>query len=109
MNLKIISLESFSRDVKKLFKKYKQLPKDLKTLQEELYLNPHSGIELGHNCYKIRLANSSIPTGKSGGFRIIYYFLDTRNNLYLMKMYSKIELENISEEKILAILRKYKL
>jgi len=105
MNLNIKTLESFNKDVKKLFKKYKQLPSDLKLLGDELSLNPKSGIELGNGCYKIRLANSSIPTGKSGGFRIIYYYLDTQNNLYLMSIYSKSELENIDDKTVLNILR----
>jgi len=105
MNLNIISLENFKRDIKKLFKKYKQITKDLKTLQQELEKNPKAGIELGSYCYKIRVANSSVPTGKSGGFRVIYYYLDNENNIYLMAIYSKSELSNISESKILAILQ----
>ena len=105
MNLNIISLDSFSKEVKKLSKKYKLLSSDLKELLNILEKDPKAGIELGNSCYKIRLANSSIPTGKSGGFRVIYYYLDNDNNLYLMSMYSKTELENISDEKLLNILK----
>jgi len=100
MNLKIISLSTFTKDVKKLHKKYKGIAKDLRTLESELQENPKCGIHLGNACYKIRLKNASVPTGKSGGFRVIYYYLDEENNLYLMAMYSKTELENISDEKI---------
>ena len=105
MNLNIKTLGCFDKDVKRLFKRYKQLPNDLKVLNKELLENPKSGIELGNRCYKIRLANSSIPTGKSGGFRIIYYHIDTNENLYLMSMYSKNELENIDDKTILNILK----
>ena len=105
MNLNIKTLSCFDKDVKRLFKKYKQLPNDLKLLKEELSNKPTSGIELVNRCYKIRLANSSIPTGKSGGFRIIYYYIDSDNNLYLMSMYSKNELENIDDKIILNILK----
>ncbi len=73
-------------------------------MQDSLKEDPKAGIELGKNCYKIRLANSSVPTGKSGGFRVIYYFLDKDEHIYLMAMYSKSELENFSEEKIIEIL-----
>lgn len=106
MNLKITSLESFAKDIKKLFKKYKLITNDLKKLQEELLENPKAGVNLGNNCYKIRLANSSVPTGKSGGFRVIYYYLDEENNIYLMSIYSKSDLENISNEKLSDILSK---
>ncbi|MBL1243397.1 MAG: hypothetical protein COA39_003205 [Sulfurimonas sp.] len=104
MNLKIVSLTNFTKEVKKLYKKYKSLPQDLKALSKELQRNPQAGISLGRNCYKIRLANSSIPTGKSAGFRVIYYYLDEYDNLYLMSIYSKGDLENISDEKLSYIL-----
>jgi len=105
MNLKITNLSIFTRDVKRLYKKYKNITNDLKSLQSTLHENPKAGIALGDNLYKIRLANSSIPTGKSGGFRIIYYYLDNQNNIYLMTMYSKTELENISEDRLIEILK----
>jgi len=105
MSLKIISLTSFSKDVKKLYKKYRQIANDLKALKTELNKNPKTGVPLGSNCFKIRVPNSSIPTGKSGGFRVIYYFIDKEGTIYLMAMYSKSELETISDEKIIEILK----
>lgn len=107
MNLNILRLEQFTKDVKKLYKKYKQLPNDLIQLSKTLNQNPKAGIELGANCYKLRLANSSIPTGKSGGFRVVYYYYDGENNLYLLTMFSKRDMENISDEAILELLKRY--
>ena len=104
MNLKIISLDSFKKDAKKLYKKNKKLPIDLKTVNDTLNENPKAGIELSSNLYKIRLENSSSNTGKSGGFRIIYYYLDNNENLYLLKIYSKTETPNIKEEVLVKIL-----
>ena len=105
MNLQIISLKTFTKQVKKLHKKYKKLPNDLKILKKELFIDPKAGIELGKGCYKIRLANSSVPTGKSAGFRVIYYFLEEETNtIYLMSIYSKKDLENISDSQIIEIL-----
>lgn len=105
MNLKIISLDSFAKDVKKLFKKNKKLPLDLKTLNNILSKNPKSGIELSSSLYKIRLENSSSKVGKSGGFRIIYYYIDKNENLYLLKIYSKTQTPNINEEVLIKILK----
>lgn len=105
MNLTIKPLETFKKEVKKLHKKYKNISNDLKELQKQLEQNPKAGIDLGANCYKIRLQNSSIPTGKSGGFRVVYYYIDNYGMIYLMSIYSKTELENISDEKILEILK----
>ncbi len=105
MNLKIIVLDNFAKEVKKLAKRYKQIASDLKELEALLLEDAKSGVHLGGRCYKIRLANSSIPTGKSGGFRVIYYYLDEQNNIYLMSIYAKSDLENISDEKIIEILK----
>ncbi len=105
MNLKIISLESFKKDVKKLYKKNKKLPQDLKTLNEALLENPKVGIELSSKLYKMRLENSSSNIGKSGGFRVVYYYLDEEENLYLLKIYSKNEIENIKEEILIKLLK----
>ena len=105
-NINIIGLTPFSKDVKRLYKKYKKLPDDLKLLKKTLQKDPKSGIELSRNLYKIRLANSSIPTGKSGGFRVVYYYFNGGKNLYLTTLFSKRDLENISDEKLLKIIRK---
>ena len=107
MNLKILRLSNFSKEAKRLYKKYKQLPTDLKSLAKRLNENPKAGIDLGANCYKIRLENSSIPTGKSGGFRIVYYYYDGEENLYLLSIFSKRDMENISDERVLELLEKY--
>ncbi len=104
MNLTIKPLESFTKSIKKLAKKYKNIAQDLKVLQHELRNNPKAGIELGKHCYKIRVVNSSIPTGKSGGFRVVYY-QKIENTIYLMEIYSKSDMENITDEKILEILK----
>ena len=105
MNLTIKALDNFVKEVKKLSKKYKKIADDLKGLQNELLDNPQRGIHLGNNCYKIRVSNSSIPTGKSSGFRVIYYYLDSNGVIYLMSIYSKSDLENLSDKKILEILK----
>lgn len=50
MNLNIVLLEGFAKEAKKLHKKYKKLPEDLKALQHLLKNNPKAGIELGNGC-----------------------------------------------------------
>ena len=105
MSLIIKPLACFVKEIKKLKKRYKNISDDLKWLQNKLLQNPKSGIKLSNNCYKIRVANSSIPTGKSGGFRVIYYYIDDSGVVYLMSIYSKSDLQNLSDDKILQILK----
>ena len=104
MSCKIIALPEFARKLKRLSKKYRNIKQDFRTLSETLRQNPKAGVHLWGGCYKMRVANSSIPTGKSGGFRVIYYFLDERENLYLLSIYSKTEQSTISDEVIHDIL-----
>ncbi len=105
MSLTIISLPNFAREVKSLHKRYRKIGEDLRELRSQLAADPKAGISIGDHCYKIRLANHSVPTGKSGGFRVVYYYLDGNEDLYLISIYSKSDLENISDTKITDILK----
>ena len=104
MNLTLIITPEFARAVKSLLKKYRLILNDLKTLEQELSTGEAKIVELGRNCYKTRLQNSSIPVGKSGGFRIIYFY-KKNDKIYLLDIYSKTETENIKDARLLEILK----
>jgi len=108
MSYKIIPSEHFEKDVKKLLKKYRSIKKDLVILLQELKESPFSGTPLGNNCYKIRVPNSSIPTGKRGGFRTISLIKIEKETVILLTIYSKSEKENISDNEISDILKDIK-
>ncbi|MFT5661110.1 MAG: mRNA-degrading endonuclease RelE of RelBE toxin-antitoxin system [Sulfurimonas sp.] len=74
MSYSLVVLPTFSIKLKKLAKKYKKIKVDLQILQKELISNPKVGIALQHNCYKIRVPNSSTSTGESGGFRLMMQY-----------------------------------
>lgn len=106
MTLKIIPTPEFSKVIKILSKDYKKVVNDLEVLKSLLSVNPKSGTSLGDNCYKIRLANTSIPTGKRGGFRVITYFIDDQNTIRLLLIYSKRDQENISDKDLQEVIRR---
>lgn len=99
MNVEIITTENFRREAKRLLKKYPSLKNDLIDLQNLLNLNPQAGIHIGHNCYKIRLAIKSKGKGKSGGARVITYFVihQETEQVYLLSIYDKSEFDSISD------------
>ncbi|QEM14038.1 type II toxin-antitoxin system RelE/ParE family toxin [Mucilaginibacter rubeus] len=97
MNFKILPTPPFVRELKKLAKKHLSLKDDLRLLVAELAANPNYGTPLGNNCYKIRLAISSKNKGKSGGARIITYVRVVNETVYLLSIYDKSELDNISD------------
>lgn len=103
MSYEVIPTPDFKKLFKKLAKKYPSLKSDLTQLVDKLEQEPDSGIYLGHNLYKIRVAISLKGKGKSAGARIITYMLSEQNEFYLVHIYDKSQLDNISKKQILEI------
>ena len=57
--------------------------------------------------FKVRIRNSDVSRGKSGGYRVIYY-LKTATAVILVTIYSKTEQSDISSAKIKKILSEFK-
>lgn len=92
----------------KYFKKYKSLKKDLEKLENDLIENPRLGTHLGDNLYKIRLAVKSKNKGKRGGFRVVTYLIEKKENyieIYLLILYDKSDIENITKDELLLIVK----
>lgn len=98
--------DNFLKEAKKLSKKYKSLKIDLQEAVKEINENNDLGIFLGFNLYKKRVKNSSIPTGKSGGFRIIIY-QQIEDKIVLISIYSKTDKENLTDDELSLILKNY--
>lgn len=106
MSFNIELTEQFKKEAKRLAKKYPSLKNDLQTLGEQLLDNPTKGIPLGHDVYKIRMPIASKRKGKSGGARVITFVRIVNETIYLVTIYDKGELENLTKDDILAILKK---
>lgn len=100
MHYKVILTELFEKEFKRLNKKYRSLRQDLRTLIENLELDPFQGEALGDSCYKIRLAITSKNSGKSGGARVITYISVFQGVAFLLSIYDKSEKESISKKDI---------
>ena len=95
-------------EVKQYSKKFPSLKEEIQTLKESLRLNPKQGSSLGSGLYKIRLANKSKGTGKSGGFRIVTYLLkisESGTDVYLVTIYDKSEEESIDKIELLKLVK----
>jgi hypothetical protein len=100
MSNKIVVRPAFQKQFKRLAKRYKSLPLDLQKLVDQLKENAALGTSLGGSVYKIRLAVASKNKGKSGGARVISYFYQIAETVYLLSIYDKSETENISDEEL---------
>lgn len=107
MSYKIVLSENFKKEAKKLSKKYPSLKSDLSILFEELEKNPVSGISLGNDIYKIRLAISSKNKGKSGGARVMSFVKVIETTVLLFSIYNKGDKDNISDNEIQELIKDY--
>ena len=48
MSYKIKTIPSFDKDFKRLYKRYRSLPDDIKQLVKDLQINPLMGVDLGN-------------------------------------------------------------
>ena len=69
-------------------------------LFSQLEQNPTTGISLGNDVYKIRLAVASKNSGKSGGVRIISFVKIINTTVLLFSIYNKGEKDSISKKEI---------
>ena len=100
MSYSIFSISPFDKQLKQLSKKYPSLKLEFPTLVKSLVQQPQQGINLGNNCYKIRIAIGSKGRGKSGGARLITNIVISKNIVYLLSIYDKSDKENISDQEL---------
>ena len=93
-------------------KKFLKIVTDIKTVTDELEKGNLVGDKLeglslreGTAAYKVRVANSSTKSGKSNGFRIIYYVV-IDEKIYLLAIYSKKDNVRIPNDKQIELMIK---
>lgn len=91
MSYSILPTHRFEKELKRLIRKFPSLKKEFSVLIDTLIRNPETGINLGNNCFKIRLAIRSKGKGKSGGARAITYLYIATKTVYLLTIYDKSE------------------
>jgi mRNA-degrading endonuclease RelE of RelBE toxin-antitoxin system len=100
MSYSIISTHRFSKELKRLVKKFPSLKSEFGDLINKINQEPKIGNFIGNNCYKIRLAITSKRKGKSGGARIITYLHLNSETAYLLTIYDKGEKEDLKPNEI---------
>lgn len=102
----IIPTREFQRDLRVLSKKYRHIKSDVQPIIEKLQAGELPGTRIagtGYEIFKVRVKNSDIHKGKSGGYRFIYY-LQTTTVVILIAIYSKSEQSDIASARILEII-----
>ena len=92
----------FKRRLKALSKRYRQIQQDIQPIINELQNGQFIGDQIAGTdltVFKIRAKNSDIPTGKSGGYRLIYQLVSPKCVLLLL-IYAKSNQTDVSLEEI---------
>ena len=100
MSFEVITILPFEKELKKLAKKYPSLKEEFIALVESLESEPIQGKALGRDCYKIRLAIKSKKQGKSGGARVITCVKVIHEKVFMLSIYDKSDLGNISDKEL---------
>jgi mRNA-degrading endonuclease RelE of RelBE toxin-antitoxin system len=107
MSYNIEITDNFKKEAKKLIKKYASLKNEIAALGIELAKNPTLGTPLGNDIYKIRLAIASKNKGKSGGARVISFVKIIDETVYLLSIYNKSEVDNLTDKQIQELIKDY--
>ncbi len=92
----------FKRRFKDISKRYRKIQSDIQPIVEALELGEIIGDRITGTdfvVFKVRAGNSDIPTGKSGGYRLIYQLISPEY-VYLLLIYAKSDREDISMAEI---------
>jgi mRNA-degrading endonuclease RelE of RelBE toxin-antitoxin system len=92
----------FKRRFKDLSKRYRKIQADIQPIVQALESGEIIGDQIAGTdfvVFKVRAGNSDIPTGKSGGYRLIYQLISPEC-IYLLLIYAKSDREDITVAEI---------
>jgi mRNA-degrading endonuclease RelE of RelBE toxin-antitoxin system len=107
--IQVSASPTFNRNLRALAKKYRSIRYDIQPIIEQLEQGELPGDKIpgiGYTVFKLRVRNSDIQKGKSGGYRVIYY-LKTETEIILATIYSKSALSDVSNHVIEEAIAQY--
>jgi mRNA-degrading endonuclease RelE of RelBE toxin-antitoxin system len=109
LSIEIAITPRFQRDLRELAKRYRSIRSDIQPLIDQLQAGEIPGDRIAgikYQVFKVRIKNSNIQKGKSGGYRVIYY-LKNSQGIILTTIYSKSDLTDVSNEIIEQAIAQY--
>jgi mRNA-degrading endonuclease RelE of RelBE toxin-antitoxin system len=107
MSYRVVLSPSFKRSIARL-KRFRHVKDDVRDAVRTLLERPELGAVIpgGGGARKLRVRNSDISKGKSGGYRLIYY-VETSPvpTIYLLLMYSKLDKDDVTRQELEDLIR----
>jgi len=100
---------TFNRNLRSLAKKYRSIRSDIQPVIEQLERGELPGDRISgiaYEVFKLRIRNSDIQKGKSGGYRLIYY-VKTAKGIILLTIYTKFDQADIAADELRSIIAEY--
>jgi mRNA-degrading endonuclease RelE of RelBE toxin-antitoxin system len=107
--IQVEAAATFNRNLRTLAKKYRSIRNDIQPVIAQLERGELPGDQIsgiGYEVFKLRVRNSDIQKGKSGGYRLIYY-VKTAIGIILLTIYTKSEQADIAADDIKSIIAEY--
>ncbi|MGK7946585.1 MAG: type II toxin-antitoxin system RelE/ParE family toxin [Microcystaceae cyanobacterium] len=108
--IQVSASSTFKRNLRTLAKKYCSIRDELKPIIKQLEQGELPGDQIpniGYTVFKLRIRNSDIQKGKSGGNRLIDY-VKVSTEIILLTIYTKSEQVDIMAKDIQSIIADYK-
>ncbi len=110
--IEILELPEFSKDFKRLFKKYRSLDKNLEEVKSLLMLFPDDSPPLSFRINGLGIETCIIKVkkiasdnfkgrGRNSGFRLVYAWIPEKRSIILIELYHKSEQEVENRQRIL--------
>ncbi len=107
--IQVEAAPTFNRNLRTLAKKYRSIRNDIQPVIAQIERGELPGdqiSQIGYEVFKLRVQNSDIQKGKSGGYRLIYY-VKTATGIILLTIYTKSEQADIAADDIRSIIAEY--
>lgn len=107
MSYSVVLTRPFKHSVEHLKKRFRHIKDDVRLAVEVLLQSPRLGVPIpgGAGVRKLRVLNSDLAKGKSGGYRLLYYVQDQPSPLlYLLLLYAKSDQEDVTRQELQRLL-----
>lgn len=106
MNYSVVLTRSFKRSVKRMEKRFRHVKNDVHIAIQVLLQSPKLGVVIpGASGIQVRVRNTDLPKGKSGGYRLLYYVEDQpAPTIHLLLLYAKSDREDVTRRELQQLL-----
>ncbi|MAY84493.1 MAG: hypothetical protein CMP59_10210 [Flavobacteriales bacterium] len=108
--------KEYKKDLKKLGKRFRSLPDDLKTLEKVLEVEPNQRPPFSFEIHDLGIEECVIKvkkiacrslkgSGRNSGLRLVYAYFEEEGRIMLIELYFKGDKENEDRGRILRVLK----